>query len=97
MSTNKSALFKPLWKSAVLLLLPLSACSTVHPGGKASTGPSWLSRAGTTNEHVIRDAVYLAAATQSAFALATVTLSGPTVSIRFFDVTWRPQPITIKP
>ena len=84
---------KPLLATALVLL---AACSTPHPG-KASAAPSWIARVGATNEHVIRDAAYLAAATQSAFALATVTLSGPTVSIRFFDVTWRPQPITIKP
>ena len=84
-------------KLIALLSLVLSGCSTPRTPSKAPTAP-FGARLGYTLEHVATASQYVIASTWQSFALATVTLNGPTISIRFFDVQLRqPAPLVAKP
>jgi hypothetical protein len=79
----------------LLLALALSSCATSRPTAPATAQRPFWQRLGVTGEHLYTGAAYVAAETLSTASLATISLSGPTITIRLFDLTFR-QPAPLK-
>ena len=84
-------------KPILILALLLSGCASVPRAAVKPNPTPFGARLGYTLEHVATGTQYVIAATWQSFAIATVSLSGPTISIRFFDVQFRqPAPLSVK-